>query len=757
MLDIIYNGGNSRFFDDAFFDGNRDVSIDLVSSAPDRIVLRNPATGVVTTITGTGLVLSGDGEPSGGTVTGLAFVEDGQTLSTWSGMSWSLVALNRALDELSQDAFFSPTFFGLFSQQDIVFDASDASEGFSTFAPGGGLPFEGGITSSDIRFVGSPFRDGFFGGEGDDTLVSNGGDDQFRGSAGTDVWDFTGKPLADFVEIDWGGWQRPLAVAVNAGADRFVMREAGGASFFTSLLGVDRVIGRDADGAFLQATPNADIFSITDLDGGYLEINPDRGNDTITVNGDGGGTLRLSFFTGVNAGIDANLALGRIVDPDGFTDTVAVTGADGVLELQGTDGDDRILGSDRAERFILRAGNDTLDGGGGVDLLRFDRGQISGGVTVDLAAGTARGVWDGEAFAHGVRNIEEVRGSRTGADAIAGSAAGERIEGGGGNDTLSGRGGDDRLEGQEGDDRIFGGDGSDRLDGGAGNDTIVSGEGSDDIDAGAGNDLIDLSDMTGGFGGFIRPGLGQDTVTGSRALWDAGEGHDISYRDLPEVGGVTFAVGANGTGTATSGDGRVNDRFSFAHYFIGTDEADRMQGGPDDRFQGWELGQGADTLDAGAGYDLLDYSYDGGDRGVTVNLATGRATDSFGDMDTFTGVEGVGGTDRADRLSGSAALDYAEFAGYGGNDTITGTAQSFDVLVYDREDDRSGTRGVVVDLAAGRATDAFGDTDTLSGIDGVRGTFRADVIRGGAGGERLEGGDGTDTLVGAGGDDTLIG
>lgn len=55
MLTITFNGPNSNFFDDAFFDPvTGDFFVNPVSATGTQLVVNNPATGVTTTITGTG-------------------------------------------------------------------------------------------------------------------------------------------------------------------------------------------------------------------------------------------------------------------------------------------------------------------------------------------------------------------------------------------------------------------------------------------------------------------------------------------------------------------------------------------------------------------------------------------------------------------------------------------------------------------------------------------------------------------------------
>ena len=136
---------------------------------------------------------------------------------------------------------------------------------------------------------------------------------------------------------------------------------------------------------------------------------------------------------------------------------------------------------------------------------------------MDLAAGTASGTWDGNAFTDTLISIEQARGSREGDDTLSGAASDDRLEGRGGNDLIDGRAGDDELEGDEGNDTLIGGAGDDSLRGDEGNDSLQGGDGRDNLRGGEGNDLLDASGgdaSTQGFGDFIRAGLGQDTILG---------------------------------------------------------------------------------------------------------------------------------------------------------------------------------------------------------------------------------------------------
>ena len=96
----------------------------------------------------------------------------------------------------------------------------------------------------------------------------------------------------------------------------------------------------------------------------------------------------------------------------------------------GNDLDNRILGSQFADKIYGLDGDDTINGGAGDDQ-----------------------IWGGD-----------------GNDALMGDAGNDRLWGGDGND---------RLYGGEGDDQLFGDDGNDILEGGAGADTLTGGGGAD--------------------------------------------------------------------------------------------------------------------------------------------------------------------------------------------------------------------------------------------------------------------------------------
>ncbi len=144
----------------------------------------------------------------------------------------------------------------------------------------------------------------------------------------------------------------------------------------------------------------------------------------------------------IDTGITADLQAGTIEGPDGHTDRVV-----SIEALRGTHLADAMLGDDRDfNSFRGLQGNDTIDGRGGIDEVRYDRDYRFGGtfgVTVDLARGTAT---DGFGNTDTLLNIERVRGSYED-DVLRDDRGDNRLRGLDGNDTLRASQGDDELEG----------------------------------------------------------------------------------------------------------------------------------------------------------------------------------------------------------------------------------------------------------------------------------------------------------------------
>nr|WP_321459570.1 calcium-binding protein [uncultured Cohaesibacter sp.] len=184
-------------------------------------------------------------------------------------------------------------------------------------------------------------------------------------------------------------------------------------------------------------------------------------------------------------------------------------------------------------------------------------------------------------------------------------------------------------------------------------------------------------------------------------------------------------------------------------------------GAGDDMLYG---GRGDDYINGGAGHDNLYYQNDhneGGTGAITVDMRSGTVIDGFGDTDTVVGIESFRGTMHNDTFIGSDQ-SYARYQGVAGNDVFIG-GSGYDAIDYRKDAitvnsaGNYGRSGVTVNLISGTAIDGYGDRDTLSSIEEVRGSDYSDTLIGSAADERLRGEGGADILRGNGGSDRLEG
>lgn len=640
-----------------------------------------------------------------------------------------------------------PDFSSAAAVDSFIASATFIGEAGGAFAEGATLSLSGlaGVSvSQNDRVIGTTGDDVFAESVGNDTvnlLTNDFGEDVIYDGAGNDTYDYSSSTASAYHALIYSNRPGPINVAIEADQADATITGSG-----TDTI-VDVHNAMAGDGLEISGTSGDDTFNIetNPAEFGYLGLNGGAGNDSYVLEVAGGTTVRINLsydgLSGATTGAVVNLDTG-IISNDGFggTDTVSVTG-DGRLELRGTGFADSILGSARNERFILDAGNDTLDGGGGFDWVRYDRNQIDA-VVVNLDTGIATGNWNGSAFTDTLSNIEAVRGSRYGNDSLTGDEFDNRLEG---------RGGDDTLEG-------FGG-----------NDTLVGGEGQDTyvINGQVMADLVRIWDEDGGsilrlldFPGFDAAGF---YVDGNDLIRVSDNGQTTIIEDGANQS--LFVQWANSDQTIFDPMLTVitdfSDATNSAYVFAGTNDDDTLvaadvTGSVDAEIY---LNDGDDMLTADDGYTAFAFMGSGNDTFI------GSGADDWvrgqGGADSLSGGAGndtLRGEDGTDTIDGGAGNDMI-FASGGGADVIDG-GDGTDTLIYDSDEGR-----VLVDLQADVSGAAFarfftagaGEGQTFANIENVRGGALADNLRGDSGDNLLEGGGVSDRLYGRAGDDTLMG
>lgn len=523
--------------------------------------------------------------------------------------------------------------------------------------------------------------------------------------------------------------------------------------------------------------------------GNFNEFEGMGGSDNVT----GNGNTRVSYSQALS-GVTADIAAGTAFSTaGGDAANVGIDTFTGVNALRGSDFADLLYGSNTSafvtETFEGLGGNDTIDGRGGFDRVRYDNTTtglvLTLGIDVDLAAGTVTGRDATAATVFGTDTliqIEAVRGSIaddiydatgfTGAsNQVALRGTFNEFEGMAGNDTIIGNG-DTRISYTQ----ALSGVTVDLLAGtsystasgdaaGIGTDTLtgvfsVRGSNFDDQIYGANG---------GAFGFEVLEGLAGDDYIDGRG------GFDLARYDLVATGsplGIDVDLAA----------GIVSGRDAAASAVVGTDTLRNIEGvrgtTSDDIFDatgydaasantassvslsgaGFNHFEGMGGNDTIIGNGVTTISYENSTSAVNVNIATGTATGAAVGTDTFSGVNSVRGSDFGDTLLGSSTNPEVEvFTGRGGNDFING----FGGLDRANYDDFGTSAGITVNLAAGTATgNSSVGTDTLRSVESINGSDFADVYdaTGFSGASTNAGSFGTfNQFQGMGGNDTIIG
>lgn len=538
--------------------------------------------------------------------------------------------------------------------------------------------------NADVYYAaaGNDFIDGLAGndviqgGAGNDELNGDGGNDTLVGGSGIDILN--------------GGDDNDT---LRGGDDNDTLNGGNNDDTLEGGAGDDELTGGANNDTFVyKGSILIDGFGFT-LSGADLLI--DAG-----ASGEGEDTIK-----------DATTLSDKITFSEGtYTLVLGTNGVDSAA-LDGTTGNDLILGFEDNDTFKGGAGNDLLIGGDGFDTLDLSAQTSTVTVTFETLSspGSASGSGIGSDLFGGIERV--IGGSKD--DTITGNDDDNDIEGGAGNDVLSGAAGVDTINGDGGNDTISGGDGGDVLFGDDGDDTITGGKGDDTIEGGADSDTVvysqafDATNYIISYDGVTAGSFGiQSLVAGETGTDNVAEVENIKF------GATTYAM--------TFG----TDNLETLEVTAGVDFI--LAGDGDDTVLGANPVEdaNADILIGGAGIDTLSYELD--TLGVTVNLATGNVSGTAVGNDKVAQFEIVLGGEGNDSLTGGADADTLN--GGLGNDTLSGGSGSDDL--YGGAGKDTITVGTLddVDDDAVRFTEATEYGDTVNGFTTLENLGFDDVV-----------------------------
>lgn len=513
-------------------------------------------------------------------------------------------------------------------------------------------------------------------------------------------------------------------------------------------------------------------------------------------------------LTAKSAGVLVGNSANNVITGSAFGNTFIVEGG-----MNGFAGNDTLKGGAGNDTYIIdmsAQGNVTINDAGGNDAIEFVNDH--NGYTTAVADTTAKTVtitsYTDESQKQTLKTItiQNATGTNAGSvevfnnvwghnlkigtDPSATYASGENIDG-----TL--------LLGTAANDTYTTGNGNDVFIGAIGNDTFNAGAGLDVFDGGLGGDYVNYSRLNSATnqnqtartdGVFVWGIFDHTTPENSNQIYlvykGTTDGIDVQggVVDFDQIPGYQSWNNLDGLPPAT-------DALVSIETVRGTNFKDTMIGSvAGDFFAG---AGGNDYINGGNGFDWADYL--GASAGVTVNLGVGYVqaggllanngdnlgvdllsglvnaskmqtyfTDDgnlFGTAsgaagyDILVGIEGVRGSEFADTLIGSSVGNFLR--GGLGNDVLVGGVSGLPGWMSgyntDWADYWQAIGAVTVNLGAGTATGADG-SDTLTGINGVRGGASDDILIGGSATSTAEwfaGGAGKDTIVGGEGSDSV--
>lgn len=430
----------------------------------------------------------------------------------------------------------------------------------STTQPDGGggtPPSAGDNTMTSIAFGGSG-NDTLDGGAGDDTIFGQGGDDLIIGGrdslASRDINNTIDvEDLEDQTESDDGN------DALYGGGGNDVILGGQGNDILDGGAGDDTLSGQDGIDVFRGGA------GVDTVD--YSKESPFQLLVNLATNVASGGTASGDTFDSIENLIGSDDRIDRFIGTSaanhfwgrGGGDYFNGGGGDDVLD-GGNDGD-ILYGEAGNDTIIGGAGQDYLDGGSGIDTVVY--AGSPGGVTIDLANGTATG-GDGDGPVQIVG-----RGTAIRHDILVGfeNAVGSSL-----NDHLIGTARVNELSGGAGDDTLTGGGGADRLNGGAGRDTADYADATSGVrltlagGKSGGDRYVSIENLAGsGFNDRLTGDGAANVLTGQGGndTIDGGRGDDTLLGDFDYQGDAPPRPGM-GSGYATLGPDATNNSIAAA-------------------------------------------------------------------------------------------------------------------------------------------------------------------------------------------------
>lgn len=424
--------------------------------------------------------------------------------------------------------------------------------------------------------------------------------------------------------------------------------------------------------------------------------------------------------------------------------------------IDGTNGDDVLIGTPEADTINALAGDDTIVGREDDDVIFGGDGndRILAGDGNDVVYGGA-----GDDFILAGSGDDTVYGE-DGDDTIYGEEGRDVLSGGDGNDFIDGGEGDDIIDGGAGNDFIYDGAGKDYVNGGGGNDTFKVSRGNDIYDGGTGKNTIDATDTTKSVNVVLAPSNYPSTATSNDAgdeeegavvpgsapehFFSSGENANIidpgSTTNVVNVN-LGLSSGYSPTAAATIGSSSPAPTPTTTTTTTSNASTTTSTSAPPANTAGWAIGE---EIDQDQLFNIQNVITGSGDDDVTGNHGDNEITTNDGDDK----VDGEGGDDKIDTGNGDDRIDAGS-----GNDTID-AGEGDDTVLGGKGNDTvdAGKGDDMVDAGSGKDTVEAGEGD-----DTIYAGSGDDAIDDGAGNDEVNAGSGNDIITVSAGDDDIDG